>query len=120
MSKTYGPYSPRRRAGHIVFISGQVAPGVGSFKEEVKAVLEKLENVLKEAGSDRDKVVYVQVFVKDYSDEKFKEFNDVYVEFLESRGVKIKPARVFIGVADLPVGANVEITAVAEQKLFEG
>jgi len=118
--KTYGPYSPRRRAGHLIFISGQVAPGAGSFKEEVKAVLEKLDNVLKEAGTDRKHVVYVQVFVKDFTDEKFKEFNDVYVKFLDERGVDIKPARVFIGVADLPVGANVEITAIAETSYYEG
>ncbi len=117
--KTYGPYSPRRISGNLIFISGQVAPGAKSFKEEVKSVLEKIDAILKEAGSDRNHVIYVQVFVKDYSDEKFKEFNEIYVEYLDSRGVEIKPARVFIGVADLPVGANIEITAIAERHLRE-
>lgn len=109
-----GPYSQAVRVGDFVFAAGQVAidPTVGMLIEgdvaaQTRQVLINLSAVLEAAGSSLGHVVKTTVFLKDMG--QFKTMNAVYAEFFPSD----PPARSTIEVAALPLGALVEIEAVA-------
>ena len=109
-----GPYSQAVRAGDFVFAAGQVAidPAAGKLiggdvAAQTRQALTNLSAVLAAAGSSLDRVVKTTVFLKDIGD--FKAMNAVYAEFFPSD----PPARSTIEVAALPLGALVEIEAIA-------
>lgn len=109
-----GPYSQAVRVGDFVFAAGQLAidPAVGKLIEgdvaiQTRQVLTNLSAVLEAAGSSLDRVVKTTVFLKDMG--QFKAMNAVYGEFLHSD----PPARSTVEVAALPLGALVEIEAIA-------
>jgi 2-iminobutanoate/2-iminopropanoate deaminase len=109
-----GPYSQAVRVGNFVFAAGQLAidPAVGKLIEgdvaiQTRQVLTNLSAVLEAAGSSLDRVVKTTVFLKDMG--QFKAMNAVYGEFLHSD----PPARSTVEVAALPLGALVEIEAIA-------
>ena len=109
-----GPYSQAVRVGDFVFAAGHVAidPAAGKLIEgdvaaQTRQVLTNLSAVLKVAGSSLDSVVKTTVFLKDM--EQFKVMNAIYAEFFPSE----PPARSTIEVAALPLGALVEIEAIA-------
>ncbi|MEM9177844.1 MAG: RidA family protein [Myxococcota bacterium] len=110
-----GPYSQAIRAGDVVYASGQIpldpATGEkveGEIEDEARQVLANLEAVLEAAGSGMDRVVKATVYLTDLS--LFPRVNAVYAEAFD---VDPAPARVTVGVAALPLGAQVEIDAVA-------
>lgn len=110
-----GPYSQAIRAGEFVFVSGQIpldpATGQivgGEIEDEAKQVLANLEAVLEAAGSGMDAVVKATVYLTDLS--LFPRVNAVYAEAFAADPA---PARVTVGVAALPLGAQVEIDAIA-------
>jgi len=112
-----GPYSQAVRAGEFVFAAGQVAidPATGKFieggiEEQTRQVLKNLTAVLEAAGSSLGQVVKTTVFLRDIAD--FKAMNAVYAQFFPER----PPARSTIAVNALPLGALVEIEAVAVGK----
>lgn len=109
-----GPYSQAVSANGFVFCSGQVPfePSSmelvsGSIAEETKRCVQNLEAVLKEAGTDLDKVVKTTIYVTNMDD--FAEVNEAYASFFSSE----PPARATVGVAALPKGARVEIECIA-------
>lgn len=110
-----GPYSQAIRAGEWVFASGQIpldpASGKmvsGEIEDEARQVLANLGAVLAAAGSGFDRVVKATVYLTDLS--LFPRVNAIYAE---SFGAEPSPARVTVGVASLPLGARVEIDAIA-------
>lgn len=110
-----GPYSQAIRAGELVFASGQIPldPVTGKIVEgeievETRQVLANLAAVLEAAGSGLDRVVRATVYLTDLS--LFPRVNAIYAEAFHSDPA---PARVTIGVAALPLGAQVEIDAIA-------
>ncbi len=109
-----GPYSQAVAAGDIVFISGQIpldpASGelvAGPFGAQAERALANLDAILAAAGSRRDRVVKVTVFLADLAD--FAELNQIYARFF---GVH-RPARAVVQVAALPRGAALEVEAIA-------
>lgn len=109
-----GPYSQAVRVGHFVFTAGQVGidPAVGKIvAEEVVGqthqVMRNLQEVLREAGTDLDKVIKTTVFLQDM--DHFKAMNEVYGGYFGDQ----PPARSTVEVAQLPLGALVEIEAIA-------
>ncbi len=109
-----GPYSQAIQVGDFVFTAGQLAfdPATGKFveggiEEQTRQVLRNIAAVLEAAGSSLDKVVKTTVFLKDMGD--FKAMNGVYGEFFANE----PPARSTVEVAALPLGALVEIDAIA-------
>ncbi len=109
-----GPYSQAIRVGDLVFTAGQLAidPAIGKLVEggiekQTRQVLRNIAAVLEVAGSSLGKVVKTTVFLKDMGD--FKAMNGVYAEFF----AKEPPARSTVEVANLPLGALVEIDAIA-------
>ena len=110
-----GPYSQAIRSGGWVFASGQIpldpATGQkvdGEIEDETRQVLANLRAVLEAAGSGMDRVVKATVYLTDLG--LFPRVNDVYAQAFD---VSPAPARVTVGVAALPLGAQVEIDAIA-------
>ncbi|MBN1885957.1 MAG: hypothetical protein JW876_10605 [Candidatus Krumholzibacteriota bacterium] len=108
-----GPYSQATRSGDLVFCSGQIGidPVTGALAEGVEAqaerVLENLAAVLDAAGATLDDVLKTTVYLASIED--FKTVNGVYARFF----TKNQPARAAFAVNALPLGALVEIEAVA-------
>jgi 2-iminobutanoate/2-iminopropanoate deaminase len=110
-----GPYSQAIRSGDVVYVSGQIpldpATGKkveGEIEDEARQVLANLKAVLEAAGSGMDRVVKATVYLTDLS--LFPRVNAVYAEAFDADPA---PARVTVGVAALPLGAQVEIDAIA-------
>lgn len=108
-----GPYSHAVRSGGLLFCSGQIPLDAESGElvgatpaEQARRCLENLQAVCAAAGATLGDAVRLTVYMTDLG--AFAEVNEVYGAFFESD----PPARVAIGVAALPKGAQVEIDAV--------
>jgi 2-iminobutanoate/2-iminopropanoate deaminase len=108
-----GPYAQAIRAGGLLFCSGQIPldPQSGELvpggtADQARRCLENLGAVCAAAGTALSEAVRVTVYMTDL--DAFAEVNEVYATFFESD----PPARVAVGVAALPRGADVEIDAV--------
>jgi 2-iminobutanoate/2-iminopropanoate deaminase len=108
-----GPYVHAVKAGGLLFCSGQIPldPKTGNLvpggpSEQAGRCLENLAAVCQSAGASLGDAVRVTVYLTDMG--AFAQVNEVYASFFESN----PPARVAIGVAALPKGAQVEIDAV--------
>ena len=109
-----GPYSQTIEANGFIYASGQlpINPATGAFpeggiKEQTRQSLLNAQAILKEAGSDLNKVVKTTVLLADIAD--FAAMNEVYASFFEAP----YPARSAFAVLDLPKGALVEIEMIA-------
>lgn len=109
-----GPYSQAIKVAGFLFTSGQlgVVPETGAVveggvREQAEQACKNLGAVLKEAGSDFEKVVKTTCFLAEMSD--FAAFNEVYAKFFTG-----KPARSCVAVKTLPKNVLVEIECIAE------
>jgi 2-iminobutanoate/2-iminopropanoate deaminase len=108
-----GPYAHAVRVGELLFCSGQIPldPRTGDLvggtvADQAGRCLENLAAVCQAAGATLGDAVRLTVYTTEMA--SFKAINEVYESFFESD----PPARVAIGVAELPMGAKVEIDAV--------
>lgn len=111
-----GPYSQAIEVNGLIFTSGQlpIIPESGEFinddiKKATARSLENIKEILQEAGSSLDKVVKVNIFLKDMND--FSSVNEVYSKYFTTN----KPARSCVEVSKLPKDGIIEIEAVAEK-----
>jgi 2-iminobutanoate/2-iminopropanoate deaminase len=111
-----GPYSHAVEAGEFVYLSGQtpIDPATGKLAEGDIAVqttqcFKNLFAVLAAAGLTPDDVVKVNVFLTDMGN--FAPMNAVYMQQFQAPF----PARTTIGVAALPLGAQIEIEMIARR-----
>ncbi len=108
-----GPYSQAVRVGNLIFTAGQIGidPATGQLREGLEAqtrqVMSNLQAVLKAAGADLSTVVKTTIYMTDLS--AFKTVNTIYGEYFPES----PPARSTVQVAALPLGALIEIEAVA-------
>jgi 2-iminobutanoate/2-iminopropanoate deaminase len=109
-----GPYSQAVRVGDFVFTAGQIPldPATGRIVEggievQTRQALTNVSAVLQAAGTSLDNVVKTTVFLADIGE--FQAMNGVYAEFFGAA----PPARSAVQVAALPLGARVEIEAMA-------
>jgi 2-iminobutanoate/2-iminopropanoate deaminase len=109
-----GPYSQGMRVGDLLFCSGQIPlePSTGELvKDDIEGqarrCLENLAAVAEAAGGSLANAVRCTVYLTDMND--FARVNEVYAEFFDDDN---PPARVAIGVAALPKGADVEVDAI--------
>jgi len=109
-----GPYSQAVRWGNLLFLSGQVGidPGTGSLvpggvAAQARQVLKNIEAVLAAAGIDFSRLLKTTVYLKDMA--HFKTVNEVYASLVPPP----YPARAALAVRELPLGAEVEIEAIA-------
>jgi 2-iminobutanoate/2-iminopropanoate deaminase len=112
--ETVGPYSQAVLAGDSLYLAGQVGidPEAGKIVEDTvegqaRQVIRNLEAVLKAADMTLENVVKTTVYLASIDD--FQTVNQTYAEFFG----KHPPARAAFQVAALPLGALVEIEAVA-------
>ena len=108
-----GPYSQAVRHGNLVFLSGQVAldPATGTLveggvAEQTRQVFRNLQAVCEAAGSGLDAILKLNIYLTDLG--HFATVNAIMAETFSAP----YPARATIGVAALPLGAEVEMEAV--------
>ena len=109
-----GPYSQAVRVGKMLYTAGQIPmdPSTGQLVEgdiaaQTEQVVSNLRAVLEAAGTSLKNVVKTTVFLKDMAD--FGSMNTVYGHYFG----KNSPARSTVEVAALPLGAQIEIEAIA-------
>jgi 2-iminobutanoate/2-iminopropanoate deaminase len=114
--KAAGPYSHALKAGGLIFLSGQtpIDPNTGTLVEgsigdQTKRCLDNLAVVAAAAGASLDDAARMTIYVTDIS--VFGQVNEAYGEYFPND----PPARTTIGVAALPLGAEVEIDAILAQ-----
>lgn len=111
-----GPYSRAVWAGDLLYLSGQtpIDPATGRLVEggiatQTHQAFDNLEAVLKDAGLSLDQVIKVNVYLTTMA--HFQAMNAAY----EARFHPPYPARTTVAVAELPLGASVEIELVAKR-----
>jgi 2-iminobutanoate/2-iminopropanoate deaminase len=109
-----GPYSQAIETNGMLFISGQVPinPETSKLVEpdiitQTRQVLENIGSILKEAGYSYADVVKTTCLLSDMS--YFKTMNEVYASYFTEK----QPARAAFAVKELPLGAMIEIEAIA-------
>ena len=112
MSKPLGPYTPVVRAGDFIIVSGQVGVKDGALADggvagQTAQAIANLTDRLAEMGAELTDVVKTTCFLIDM--DAFATFNDAYVAGFGDH----RPARSTVAVRELPVGAQVEIEAMA-------
>ena len=111
-----GPYSHAVESGDLIYLSGQTPIdsntgklAAGDIIAQTEQCFKNLFKVLKATGLTPDDVIKVNVFLTDMGN--FDAMNSVYSkQFLSPY-----PARTTIGVAALPLGAQVEIEMIARR-----
>ena len=109
-----GPYSQAVKIGNLLYTAGQIplVPATGKMLEgdiqaQTDQALTNLKAILEEAGTSLDNVVKTTVFMRYMKD--YGAMNEIYTKYFADS----KPARSAVAVAALPLGAHVEIEAVA-------
>ena len=110
-----GPYSPSIVWQRLVFVSGQTPMDpetgkavVGDIVAQMARALANIDALLIEAGTSREKVLKVNVYLAHMED--FSAMNTVYRDFFHSLPY---PARTTVQTATLPGGVGVEIDVMA-------
>jgi 2-iminobutanoate/2-iminopropanoate deaminase len=106
------PLSPYKKAGNTHYISGQIGQENGQLvSDEVGAqtlrAIENIVTILKQNGLDITDVVDVTAFITEQSD--YDMFNDAYRTGFQEPF----PTRTTVTVKSLPLGAKVELKAIA-------
>ncbi len=111
----FGPYSQGTTAGRLVFASGQLpiseednhALVEGGIAEQTNRVIDIIENILAEVNCTLADVAQTTVYLATLDD--MDAMNEVYSQ----RFTTPAPARAVVGVAELPLGALIEMDCVA-------
>lgn len=113
MSTPVGPYTPIVRTGDWLIVSGQV--GIvdgklvsGGLDGELRQAVANLTALLESEDASLTDVVKTTVFLRHLGSD-YSKMNEVYMELFGTH----RPARSAVGVADLPLGALVEVEAWA-------
>ena len=108
-----GPYSQAVRHGDHVFLSGQIAldPATGKLvdggiAEQTRQVFSNLQAVCEASGGGLGDILKLTIYLTDLAN--FAMVNEIMAATFS----RPYPARATIGVAALPLGAEVEVEAV--------
>jgi 2-iminobutanoate/2-iminopropanoate deaminase len=115
--KPVAPYSQSRLTeSGVLFVSGQIPINPetgkllkGDIKKETEQVMKNIQAILKANDFTFSDVVKCTVFLTDIRD--YKAMNEVYGNFFKDKF----PAREAIEVSNLPLGASIEISAIASK-----
>jgi 2-iminobutanoate/2-iminopropanoate deaminase len=112
MSTPVGPYTPVVRAGDWLVVSGQVGLEGGKLVSggvdaQLRQAIDNLRGLLEGEDAGLGDVVKTTVFLRHMND--YPLMNDTYIDCFGDH----RPARSAVGVAELPLGALVEIEAWA-------
>lgn len=110
-----GPYSQAVEHEGVLYCSGAIPldPAGGELVQgpiglQTERCLANLDAICRAAGTSLTRAVQVAVYTTRL--ESFAEINAAYGEFFAA--AEVLPARVTVGVAALPLGAEVELSAV--------
>jgi 2-iminobutanoate/2-iminopropanoate deaminase len=117
--KPVAPYSQSVMTGDgLLFVSGQIPvnPATGELvggdtKDATRQAMQNIGTILKKNGFDFSNVVKCTVFLTDIRD--YGAMNEVYSTFFTDGF----PAREAIEISNLPLGARIEISAIAAKKV---
>lgn len=111
MSKPVGPYTPAIRAGDTLYVSGQLGLVDGTLVDgidaQVRQAVSNLNALVQAEGGTLEDVVKTTVLLNSIDD-----YAAMNVAYIESFGDH-RPARAAFAVEALPLGAMVEIEAIA-------
>lgn len=100
----------------LIFVSGTLGTRAGTIElvdggvsAQTTQTLRNIEQILKAAGAARRDIVKCNVYLSDMT--TFGEMNEAYIAFFGDD----PPARTTVGVAELALGAAVEIEAIAKK-----
>ena len=109
-----GPYSQAMKQGWLVFTSGQIPldPATGKLVEgdicaQAEQCCKNVVALLESQGLTTAHVVKTTVFIADMND--FPKVNEVYKKYFREPF----PARSCVAIKSLPLGAQVEVEAIA-------
>ncbi|XP_029052458.2 2-iminobutanoate/2-iminopropanoate deaminase [Osmia bicornis bicornis] len=112
--KPVGPYNQAVLVDRTLYLSGVLGLNMktqklaeGGAVAEARQALTNMGHILKEAGSDYNKVVKTTILLQNMDD--FSGINEIYKEFFKEN----YPARSTYQVGKLPMGAQFEIEAIA-------
>lgn len=111
------PYSDVVVDGDTLYLSGLVSEDMdtgelvaGDMTTETRQVLNNLERILTQYGSDMSHVLRLDVLLSDFS--LRNEMNAEYIKHFPQDKI---PARVCYGGVDLAAGCKIEIVAIAKK-----
>jgi 2-iminobutanoate/2-iminopropanoate deaminase len=113
MPKANGHYSQCIEHNGILYLSGQLPINPksktppNSIEEQTDLVLKNIETLLNEAGSSKNKVLQVRIYISNIK--LWDKVNDRYSFFFEEH----KPVRCVIPTRELHFGCLIEIEAMA-------
>jgi reactive intermediate/imine deaminase len=116
MPKANGHYSQCVEHNGILYLSGQLPfdPETRVMPEgielQTRQVLKNVERILNEAGSNKDQVLQVRIYIPEIK--HWDKVNEVYSKFFGNH----KPARCVIPTRNLHFGAMVEVEVTAFHK----
>ncbi len=93
--------------GDTVYLAGQVAEG-GSVAEQAQGIVDKIDRLLAEAGTDKSKALSAQVWLTDIA--TFDEFNTVWDAWVTPGS---PPARACVGATLALPQYKVEVMVIA-------
>lgn len=115
-----GPYSQGVVSNGTVYLAGQVGISPitkklveGGLEKEFAQIMENIRAVLAARGMNLSQVVNTTIYMKDLS--QFGKVNELYATYF----TKNYPARTTVGVADLPVGASIEVAVIASTTVLK-
>lgn len=116
LPKPIGPYSTAIISNSMLYVSGQIGISPmnsklvsGGVEDEAIQILKNIDLILSSVGLNSSHVVMASIFLVKMSD--FQAVNSIYAEWVNSA---LPPARQTIAVKELPIGAQVEISIIAE------
>ncbi|HHV42138.1 MAG TPA: RidA family protein [Clostridiaceae bacterium] len=108
-----GPYSQAIKHNGVIYVSGQLPfdPQTGeeckgSIADKTTLIMNNLQAIAKEAGSDLSRALKITIFLTDLGN--FGTVNEAYAKFFD----KEPPARCCFEVSGLPKGCEIEIDAI--------
>ncbi len=114
MAAPGGHYSHAAAGGGLVFVAGQLPIDASGrklsdapFEAQAAQVLANLQAALTAAGSDKQRLLQVRVYITDIA--HWPAFNQLYAEWIGAH----RPARAVVPVPQLHFGLLIEVEGVA-------
>lgn len=109
-----GPYSQAVVCQNTIYCSGQIALNPQTMEiesenieDQTKQVMQNIEQILLEVGSNFSKVIKCSIFLADMDD--FSSVNEIYGHYFPEN----PPARETVEVNRLPKDVKIEISCIA-------
>ena len=111
--RAIGTYSQAVKVGNTIYLSGQIPlmPETmelvkGDKTNQIKRVFMNLAAVAKASGGSLSNIAKLNIYLTDLAD--FPMVNEIMPEYFSEP----YPARAVVGVANLPIGATIEMDAI--------